>query len=134
MKKFWTVTLAAVMSLAAQQTVYIGTRSTEGIYRMQFDPATGAIRDVKVAAKTLNPTFLAVHPTRPLVFAVVAAPEGKVGSFAVEPDGGLRLLNEVSSKERDRRMCRLTGPEGGYRRRTLRAEAWPFTGSRPMGV
>jgi 6-phosphogluconolactonase len=92
------VALMTVAGLAAEQTVYIGTRGTEGIYRMQFDPATGAIRDVKLAGKTLNPTFVAVHPTRPLVFAVVAAPEGKVSSFAVEADGGLRLLNEVSSK------------------------------------
>ena len=51
-----------------------------------------------LAAKTLNPTFVAVHPTRPLVFAVVADPNGKISSFAVEKDGGLRLLNEVSSK------------------------------------
>ena len=94
----WMAATMMVVNVAAEQTVYIGTRSTEGIYRMRFDPATGAITDLKVAGKTLNPTFLAVHPTRPLVFAVVAAPEGKVSSFAVEPDGGLRLLNEVSSK------------------------------------
>ena len=93
----WTAATMMVMNLAAQ-TVYVGTRSPEGIYRMRFDPATGAISDVKIAGKTLNPTFVAVHPKRPLVFAVVAAPEGKVSSFAVEPDGGLRLLNEVSSK------------------------------------
>lgn len=86
-----------VVPLAAQ-TVYIGTRSTEGVYRMQFDAATGAISDVRVAGKTLNPTFVAVHPTRPLVFAVVADVQGKVSSFAVEADGNLRLLNEVSSK------------------------------------
>lgn len=82
----------------AAQTVYIGTRSAEGIFRMQFDAATGAIGDVRQAGKTLNPTFLAVHPTRPLVFSVVAAPEGKLSAFAIEADGNLRLLNEVSSK------------------------------------
>ena len=87
-----------LMNAMTAQTVYIGTRTTDGIYRMQFDPATGAIKDVKIAGKTSNPTFVAVHPKRPLVFAVVAAPEGKVSSFAVEPDGSLRLLNEVSSK------------------------------------
>src|SRR5687768_6196553 len=92
------VTTVMVKNIAAQQTVYIGTRSTEGIYRMNFDPATGAISDLKVAGKTLNPTFLALHPKRPLLFSVVAAPEGKVSSFAVEQDGSLRLLNEVSSK------------------------------------
>lgn len=89
--------MMTVVPLAAQ-TMYIGTRSSEGIYRAQFDAKTGAVSDVRVAGKTLNPTFVAVHPTRPLVFAVVAAPEGKVSSFAVEADGNLRLLNEVSSK------------------------------------
>lgn len=82
----------------AAQTVYIGTRNREGIYRMHFDPATGAMRDVTLAAKTPNPTFLAMHPARPLVFAVAAVPEGKVRAFAIERDGNLRLLNEVSSK------------------------------------
>jgi 6-phosphogluconolactonase len=87
----------AGMTLAGQ-TVYIGTRSTEGIYRLRFDPVSGAISDLKVAGKTENPTFLAVHPTRPLLYAVVAVPDGKVRAFAIEADGGLRLLNEVSSK------------------------------------
>jgi 6-phosphogluconolactonase len=95
--KLSAATIMVTTALAAQ-TVYIGARSNEGIYRMEFDPATGAIRDVKVAGKTVNPTFVAVHPKRPLVFAVVAAPEGKVSSFAIEADGQLRLLNEVSSK------------------------------------
>lgn len=97
--------MAAIMtltSLAAEQTVYIGTRTregrSEGIYRMQFDPATGTLRDVKLAAATVDPSFLAVHPTRKLLFAVVASPEGKVRSFQIEADGGLKLLNEVSSK------------------------------------
>jgi 6-phosphogluconolactonase len=82
----------------AAQTVYIGTRGAEGIYRAQFDAATGAFSDVRLAAKTLNPTFVAVHPARALVFGVVAAPEGKLSSFAVEADGSLRLLNEVGTK------------------------------------
>lgn len=89
-------------TMAADQTVYIGTRvrdgRSEGIYRIKFDPATGALSDVRLAAKTLDPSFIAIHPTRPLVFAVVAAPEGKVKSFAIEADGGLRELSAVSSK------------------------------------
>jgi 6-phosphogluconolactonase len=87
---------------AADQTVYIGTRvregRSEGIYRMKFDPATGALRDVQLAAKTLDPSFIAIHPTRPLVFAVVAAPEGKMKSFAIESGGALRELSAVGSK------------------------------------
>lgn len=98
MNKALTTLGCLMIQTMAAQTVYIGTRGAEGIYRAQFDAATGRIGAVTLAARTLNPTFLAVHPSRPLVFAVVAAPEGKVSSFAVEADGGLRLLNEVSSK------------------------------------
>jgi len=97
-----TLLLLTTMSLAAEQTVYIGTRTgnggAEGIYKAQFDAATGTLRDVTLAVKTTHPTFLQVHATRPLVYAVVAEPEGKVRAFAIEADGGLRLLNEVSSK------------------------------------
>ncbi|MCX6611028.1 MAG: lactonase family protein, partial [Acidobacteria bacterium] len=59
---------------------------------------TGSMRDLKLAAKTTDPTFLAIHPTRPLIYSVVAQPEGKISAFAVEADGSLRLLNQVSSK------------------------------------
>lgn len=90
----------AAMSISAEQTVYIGTRTDEGIFRMTFDPATGAMSDIRAAVQTPDPTFIAVHPTRKLLFAVVARPDGKVRSFAIEANGSLRLLNEVSSKGR----------------------------------
>lgn len=93
--------LLGVMALSAQ-TVYIGTRTregrSEGIYRMNFDPATGALSQVTLAAKTIDPSFLALHPTRPWLYSVVAAPEGKLEAYRIEPDGNLRLQNAVSSK------------------------------------
>src|SRR5690242_14721563 len=102
MKTIPIIAMMAISSMAAEQTVYIGTRTStgrsEGVYRMKFDPSTGALSDVKLAAATVDPSFVALHATRPLLFAVVASPEGKVKSFQIEPDGGLKLLNEVSSK------------------------------------
>ena len=92
------IAIFAMTTLTAQDTVYVGTRNQEGIYRFNFDPKTGSMRDLKLAAKTTDPTFLAIHPTRPLVYSVVAQPEGKISAFAVEADGSLRLLNQVSSK------------------------------------
>ena len=93
--------IMAISSLGAE-TVYIGTRTregrSEGIYRMEFNPSTGMLSNVKLAAATVDPTFLAVHPTRPLLFAVQASPEGMLRSFAIEPGGGLKLLNAVSSR------------------------------------
>jgi len=95
------LSLAATVA-AADLPVYVGTRTSlgrsEGIYRFLFDPATGRMREPQLVAKTTDPSFLALHPARPLLFAVVAQPAGKIRSFAVEPGGGLRLLNEVSSR------------------------------------
>ena len=102
MKLISMILLGVSMSLAADRTVYIGTRTrdgrSEGIYRMSFNPETGTLRDVKLAAATVDPSFLALSKSKPLLFAVVASPEGMVKSFAIEADGGLRLLNAVSSK------------------------------------
>lgn len=89
-------------TFAADQIVYVGTRTregrSEGIYRMQFNAQTGALSDVKLAAATIDPSFLDLHPTKPLLYSVVASPEGKLESYAIEPGGSLRRLNAVSSK------------------------------------
>ena len=102
MKLISMMLLAAMAGLAVDQTVYVGTRTrdgrSEGIYRLTFNSESGALRDVKLAAATVDPSFLALSKTRALLFAVVASAEGMVKSFAIEADGGLRLLNAVSSK------------------------------------
>jgi len=94
--------LLLLASIAADSTVYIGTRTREGrsqgIYSMRFDPSSGSLRDVQLAAETVDPSFLAIHPSRKLLFAVVASAEGMVRSFEIEPSGKLRLLNEVTTK------------------------------------
>jgi 6-phosphogluconolactonase len=96
------LTITTLAATVAGQTIYVGTRTSlgrsQGIYRMTYSPDTGAIRDVKLAAATVDPSFIALHATRPLLYAVAAVPEGKLRAFAIEPDGSLRLLNEVSSK------------------------------------
>ena len=92
------IAIAAVALLSAEQTVYIGTRTrlgrSEGIYRMHFDPSTGKLHDVQLAAATVDPSFLAIHPTRSLLFAVAA----RTRSDRKPEMTALRLLNEVSSK------------------------------------
>jgi 6-phosphogluconolactonase len=95
------VMMAAVLA-GAEMDVYVGTRNREGkskgIYKMTFDPANGVLTPAKLVAETPDPTFLAVHPTRALLFSTNAVPEGTVSAFAIEPGGGLRFLNKVSSK------------------------------------
>lgn len=102
MKSITLLAMATVAATAAEQTIYVGTRTrlgrSQGIYRMTFNPATGALGNVQLAAATADPSFLALHPTRPLLYSVVAVPEGKLRAYAIAPDGQLRLLNEVDSR------------------------------------
>jgi 6-phosphogluconolactonase len=46
--------------------VFVGTYTdgkSKGIYRMEFDPATGKLSEPVLAAEVDNPSCLAVHPT-----------------------------------------------------------------------
>lgn len=90
-----------------QIAVYIGTYTgksgSKGIYRYSLDQQNGTLSGGIVAAELANPSFLAMHPNGKFLYAVgeVAEFEGKktgiVASFAVESDGGLRLLNQRPS-------------------------------------
>jgi 6-phosphogluconolactonase len=66
--------------------VYVGTYTggkSKGIYRLDFDPATGALGEPSLAAESESPSFLAVHPSRRFLYAV-----NEVGQFAGQPGGG----------------------------------------------
>ncbi len=87
--------------------VYIGTYTgskSQGIYLARFQPATGRLSAPELAAETKNPSFLALHPNRPVLYAVgeIGNFEGKrtgaVSAFGIdEPTGKLTLLNQQSS-------------------------------------
>jgi 6-phosphogluconolactonase len=54
---------AGLRGAAPPQRLYLGTytgRDSEGIYTATFDPATGSIGPVELAAKIDHPSFLAV--------------------------------------------------------------------------
>lgn len=58
---------------ASAQTLLIGTRTqgeSEGIYAAEFDAETGELANLRLAAETDNPGFLAYHPTLPVVYAI----------------------------------------------------------------
>ncbi len=63
--------------------------SGEGIYCLRLD-AEGALVLDGVAARLVNPTFLALDPVRPLLYGVSEADEAALHAFAVDakPDGG----------------------------------------------
>jgi 6-phosphogluconolactonase len=86
--------------------IYVGTYTgggSKGIYRFELDPGTGKLSGKALAAETVNPSFLALHPSRRFLYAVseVATAAGKTGgisAFALDPKtGDLTLLNQQAS-------------------------------------
>lgn len=88
------------------ELVYIGTYTgakSRGIYLSRFDAAKGQLGPPELAAETRNPTFLALHPGRPLLYAAGEFDNfggqraGSVSAFQIEPTGKLTLLNQQAS-------------------------------------
>ena len=87
--------------------VYIGTYTSaksKGIYVSRLDLAAGTLSAPVLAAESANPSFLAVHPTRDLLYAVneigtyEGKPGGSVSAFAINREtGALTALNRQSS-------------------------------------
>ena len=87
--------------------VFVGTYTrgeSEGIYVSQLDLKTGTLSEPQLAAKSVNPSFVAIHPSRKFVYAVgeISDFQGKktggVSAFAVNPKTGqLKLINQQTS-------------------------------------
>jgi 6-phosphogluconolactonase len=87
--------------------VFIGTYTgpkSKGIYRCEIDLATGKLSAAEVAAEAVNPSFLAIHPTKKFLYCVDEIsnfgkkPAGGVSAFALDPaTGKLTALNQQSS-------------------------------------
>ncbi len=98
-----------------QYIAYVGTYTTsgdwrgqtksKGIYGYRFDPEKGAFTPMGVAAETIDPSFLAVHPSGKYLYVVNeignfnGGTTGAVSAFAIDrKTGALKLLNQVSSR------------------------------------
>jgi 6-phosphogluconolactonase len=88
--------------------VFIGTgggknSSAKGIYLADFDSATGRLSEPALAAEYRNPGFLALHPTKPVLYAAGSPntpfpdESGSVAAFSIGKDHGLKFLGEASS-------------------------------------
>jgi 6-phosphogluconolactonase len=103
--------IAATAQAADTVRVYIGTYTgktdadSKGIYLSELDLDSGKLSEPKLAFETPNPTFLAAHPSKDVIYAA-----GEIGNFNGEKAGGvsayafdkktgaLTLLNAQSSK------------------------------------
>ena len=89
--------------------VYFGTYTntaakSKGIYLGQLDLATGKLEAVEAAGEAPNPSFLALHPCRPLLYAVAEMSNfngkgsGAVSAFFIQrKTGKLTPLGQQSS-------------------------------------
>ena len=97
----------AVQPLTQEATLYIGTYTnakSKGIYRSKFDLNTGEINNISLIAEAANPSFLALHPNKPFLYAVneltefEGAATGAVSAFRLDgPSNRATLLNQQTT-------------------------------------
>ncbi len=94
-------------SPAKPYRAYVGTytakTNSKGIYEFDFDPATGKMSVVQVAAETKDPSWVAVHPNGKYLYSVNETGKAStVSAFSIDPKNGkLSLLNQVPSLGED---------------------------------
>ncbi|MGV3772695.1 MAG: lactonase family protein [Verrucomicrobiales bacterium] len=86
---------------------YIGTYTggkSKGVYIFKVDPSSGKLTDLGLAAETVSPSFLVVHPNKQFLFAAnevgeyQGKPAGYVTSFKIDSKTGkLTEINQQSS-------------------------------------
>lgn len=87
--------------------VFIGTNTSKnpaskGIYFADFDPATGKLTEPVLAAEYQNPGFLALHPSKPILYACgqpkvpFSDNTSSIAAFSIGADQGLKFLGEAS--------------------------------------
>jgi 6-phosphogluconolactonase len=92
-----------------QYIAYVGTytskTTSKGIYAYRFDPEKGQLTSIGVAAETIDPSFLAVHPNGKYLYAVNeignfnGGTGGAVSAFAIDSKtGALKFLNQVPTR------------------------------------
>ncbi len=64
----------------------------DGISLVHRDVRTGALGPTEAVVTAPAPSFVVVHPSLPVLYAVNEVPEGAVSAFAIMPDGDLSAL------------------------------------------
>ncbi len=81
-----------------------GGANGEGIYLFQMDPHTGELSGGKLVARTPNPTWIVIHPSKKHLYVINEVTNyqgggGSVSAFSIDSENGdLTLLNTVSSE------------------------------------
>jgi 6-phosphogluconolactonase len=119
-------TTAAAAADRGKYIFYVGTYTddggtptkSKGIYAYRYDASTGHVAPLGLAAETVNPSFLAVHPSGRFLYAVnevgnyKGPNSGGVSAFSIDrATGKLTLLNQVASRGAD--PCYITVDKTG---------------------
>jgi 6-phosphogluconolactonase len=81
-----------------------GGANGEGIYLFQADPLNGRLSEARLAAKTANPSWIVIHPSKKFLYAInevnnYDGGSGSLTAFSIDPaSGDLTALNTVSSE------------------------------------
>jgi 6-phosphogluconolactonase len=104
---------SAVLNMHAQTTVnhtytvlvgtYTDKTGSKGIYAFDFDPSTGKLTPVGLAAETPNPSWIVVHPNGKWVYAAnESGKQSTISAFSLDAKTRkLTLLNQRPSEGED---------------------------------
>jgi 6-phosphogluconolactonase len=88
--------MAASGADASSWRVYVGTYTSgesKGIHLLEFDDESGAASLKGLAVETKNPSYLALHPSKPVLYACSELEDGaNVAAFAIDKESGLLTL------------------------------------------
>ena len=90
-------------SPAGELTLYAGgntRKAGDGLCALSFNPHTGVLSNLRLAAPIANPDWLELAPNGQTLYAG-GTPDGKNGltAFAVQSDGALRVISSQTSEE-----------------------------------
>lgn len=117
------VTCIGAASKHTKYLMYVGTYTengskSEGIYAYRFDATSGDVTPIGLAVKTVNPSFVAIHPNRRFLYAVnevgnyQGRKTGAVSAFTIDrTTGKLNFLNQIASGGSD--PCYITVDKTG---------------------
>lgn len=83
-----------------EQWIFLGTEAGKGIYRARWNPTSGSIGTPQLAAPLERPSFLARHPSLPVLYAVsaVVGNGASISAFRVDlGSGALQPFSQLSA-------------------------------------
>jgi len=110
--RIWHMTAMLISAFAplahgAEYLVYVGTYTntgkSQGIYAYRFDSQSGKLESIGLAAQTVNPSYVTIHPNRKYLYAVSEVGNGNgggaVAAFSIDPKTAkLTPLNTTPSR------------------------------------